>query len=119
MDKNGDVLEAIERLKKEIADLKYEQGKDRQRIAELELYINSKNEGRRDFDHLSVKLRKEVFDRKSGMDYKDVLNFFHFKSHEEAFRLMKKTAKKFPGELKLHKPNGGKRGRLRIVIKAM
>lgn len=102
---NSGYSSPCEDLKKEIIELRYEQAKDRQRIAELELYLGNKNNGgRRDFDLLSVKLMKEVLRRRKGMDYKDVLNFFRFNANVEAFRLMRKTAKNFPNELKLYKP---------------
>ena len=114
----------IDKLEKEQArdreNFGNERGMDRQRIADLEEYLDVKNNGgRRDFDLLTIKLKKEVLNRRTGMDYKDILNFFHFKSHEEAFRLMNKTVGNFPLELKLHKNKTGRGGRTMIVQKAM
>lgn len=99
-------LSEISKLREDISTLRYEQAKDRQRIAALELYFNSKNNGHRDFDLLAVELLKKLANRKR-MDYKDILNSFNFKSHEEAYRLMKKIALKFPYEAKIiHKKIG-------------
>ena len=127
MDGEDDPTSIIKELKKEMKELKemqgifaYGQAEDRARITELEMYLDIKNNGgRRDFDLLTIKLKKEVLSRRTGMDYKDILNFFHFKSHEEAFRLMNKTVGNFPLELKLHKNKTGRGGRTMIVQKAM
>ena len=127
MDGEDDPTAIIKTLKKEMKELKemqgifaYEQAQDRARIKELEIYLEVKNNGgRRDFDLLTIKLKTEVLSRRTGMDYKDILNFFHFKSHEEAFRLMNKTVGNFPLEVKLHKNKTGRGGRKMIVRKAM
>ena len=101
----------LKSLEDQIRELKYEQAKDRQRIAELESYLQSKNGSHRDFSLLSVKLMKEVLSQRRGrgMDYRDVLNFFHFQNNEEAYRLMRKTASMYPLDLKLIKRNHSKR----------
>lgn len=125
MDGEDDPTAIIKELKKEMKELKemqgifaYGQAEDRARIKDLETYLEIKNNGgRRDFDLLTIKLKTEVLSRRTGMDYKDILNFFHFKSHEEAFRLMNKTVGNFPLELKLHKNKTGRGGRKRIVRK--
>ena len=127
MDGEDDPTAIIKELKKEMKELKemqgifaYGQAEDRARIKDLETYLEIKNNGgRRDFDLLTIKLKTEVLSRRTGMDYKDILNFFHFKSHEEAFRLMNKTVGNFPLELKLHKNKTGRGGRTMIVQKAM
>ena len=127
MDGEDDPTAIIKELKKEMKELKemqgifaYGQAEDRARIKDLETYLEIKNNGgRRDFDLLTIKLKTEVLSRRTGMDYKDILNFFHFKSHEEAFRLMNKTVGNFPLELKLHKNKTGRGGRKMIVRKAM
>ena len=111
-----DALAIIKELKKEIEELKeeqvrdrYERAKDRQRIAELELYINAKSNNRNNFDILAVQLLKKLLNRKKGMDYKDIMNTFDLTSANGAYKLMEKTALKFPADVKIHIIKNNKR----------
>ena len=101
-----DAFALIEDLKKRIEELEWltkdianGQGIDRQTIAELRLYFDSKDWKRKNFDVLAVQLMKEVLNRTRGLDYKIVMNIFNFGSREEAYRLMEKTVKKFPRDV--------------------
>ena len=110
---NEDAFALIEKLKKRIEaletfkveqewltkDIAEGQGRDRQTIAELRLYFDSKDWKRKNFDVLAVQLMKEVLNRTRGLDYKIVMNIFNFGSREEAYRLMEKTVKKFPRDV--------------------
>lgn len=111
-----DALAIIKEFKKEIEELKeeqvkdrYERAKDRQRIAELELYINSKDWKRNNFDVLAVQLMKKLLSRKKGMDYRDIMNTFNLTSANGAYKLMEKTALKFPADVKIHIIKNNKR----------
>jgi hypothetical protein len=78
-------------------------------VAELKDNIVDSKEGeRRDFNFLSAKLMREVMKRRRCMDYKDVLSFFHFRSHTEAYRLMERTAANYPDYVKLKDVKKGK-----------
>ena len=110
-------IEALEKFKVEQEWLTNEigngQGKDRQTIAELGLYFDSKNRKRNDFDILAVQLLKKLLSRKKGMDYKDIMKTFNFGSRAEAYRLMNITVKKFPLDVRIKIINsGGRKKRL-------
>lgn len=79
-----------------IQNIENERGRDKQRIADLELTLSTKEAGRRDYDLLAVKLMKEVTGRKRGMDYRDVRSLFCFKSDTEAYRLMQRAITDYP-----------------------
>lgn len=117
-----DIKDELARLKQKISELEegvnFERALDRRRISDLELYLSNKDDksGRRDFDFLAIKLVKEVLRRPYGMSYSDVMNYFRFKSHIEAYRLMEKTAMNFPRELEL-RTKAGSRKKLYIVSK--
>ena len=85
----------VAEFREKLIDLENEWGKDKMRIADLELTLTTKEGGRRDFDFLSVKLMKEVMGRKRGMDYRDVRNFLDFKSDKEAYRIIDRVANNF------------------------
>ena len=100
MIKTEDIHIKVERLESEILELGNNQGKLRREIAELREYIQTKDNGRMDFDYLAVMLKKELLKRGRGMDYKSVSDFFHF-SPQEAYRLMEKTIKNFPFDVEI------------------
>ena len=122
-----DILLLIEELKKRIealeefkegqtkftGELAYEQAVDKGNIKILKQYINPKGRTRNDFDILANELLKEVLNRTRGLDYKIVMNIFNFGSREEAYRLMDKTVKKFPQDVKIkHILNSNRKKRL-------
>ena len=88
-------------FREKLIDLENERGIDKQRIADIEQMLSAKEGGRRDFELLTAKLMREILRRESCMDYKEVKNFFHFKSPAEAYRLIEKTYSMFPEELKI------------------
>jgi len=108
-------IEALEKFKVEqewlTKDIANGQGKDRQTIAELGLYFNSKDWKRNNFEVLAVQLMEKLLRRKKGMDYKDIMKTFNFGSRAEAYRLMNITVKKFPLDvrIKIIKSNGRKK----------
>jgi hypothetical protein len=95
--------------KAELSDFENERGKDRRRISELELALQAKEGSQRDFDLLTVELLKEVSQRERGMDYKAVRGFFKFNSDIEAYRIMDRTVKKFPFDVKIKEVKYGKK----------
>lgn len=82
------------------ADTAYQIALDREKIKMFDDYIDLKGRGRRDFDYLSIKLKKEVSKRKR-MDYVAICALFDFKSNEEAYRVMKKAIENFPLDLEV------------------
>ena len=108
-------IEALEKFKVEQEWLTNEiaqgQGKDRQNIAELRLYFDSKDWKRNNFEVLAVQLLKKLLNRKKGMDYRDIMKTFNFESRAEAYRLMDKAVKKFPLDVRIKtiKSNGRKK----------
>ena len=120
---NEDAFALIEKLKKRIEaletfkveqewltkDIAKGQGRDRQTIAELRLYFDSKDWKRNNFDILAVQLMKKLLSRKKGMDYKDIMNTFDLTSANGAYKLMEKTALKFPADVKIHIIKNNKR----------
>ena len=99
----------IKRLEEDLSNQKYEQAIDRQKIADLKLANSAKEGSQRDFDLLTVDLLKAVSTRERGMDYRDVRNHFGFKSDVEAYRIMDRTVKKFPLDVKMKEVTYGKR----------
>jgi len=99
-------LQDFGQLKTSLQKILYEQALDRQRISKLEQYLVTKNDGhRRDFRYLAVELKNEVLRRgKQGMDYKDVVSYFRFKDHREAYRLMELTTQLFHEDVRLSQP---------------
>lgn len=91
----------IEYLKQEIADVRYQQALDRQRIATLELALDAASSGRRNYKVLASKLLLALRNRKTAMDYRDIRNFFHFSEDKEAYRLLHLTHKMYPGDTKV------------------
>lgn len=98
----------VAELKDNIVDIKENGARVKQRVIDLELTLRSKEGERRDFNFLSAKLMREVMKRRRCMDYKDVLSFFHFRSHTEAYRLMERTAANYPDYVKLKDVKKGK-----------
>jgi hypothetical protein len=110
LDEDINVLTAeLADQKTKLSDFENERGKDRQEISALRLALHAKEGSQRDFDLLTVDLLKAVSKRERGMDYKDVRGFFNFKSDTEAYRIMDKTVKKFPLEVKIKEVKYGKR----------
>jgi hypothetical protein len=109
----SELKEAIMYNKKSIADEAYEHAQTRQKVAKLETYLSTKNNGhRRDFDLLAVDLKNEVLKRgRKGLDYNEVQLIFRFKSAHEAYRLMDVTSKAFHEEVRLHNPKSKKQRR--------
>ena len=98
----------IEGLKKEVKILKtdleeanYQIGKNNIEIKVFKDYTELKEKGRRDYEHIAIQLKNEVLRRRRCMDYKEVQNFFRFKSPSEAYKLMDKTTNMFPDEIKM------------------
>lgn len=120
MDKKEDIHIKLEKLEVKLAEHEVEtnlqRGIDRRRIAELEEYVHTKDNGRMDFDYLSVKLKKELLKRGGGMDYKNVSDFFHF-SPQEAYRLMGKTVKNFPFDVEIKTIKNGNKHKKVIIGK--
>ena len=115
--KENQVLhDKLEYLKNTLSDEAYQHAVTRQRVAKLETYLTTKNNGqRRDFDLLAVDLRNEVLRRgRKGLNYREVQLMFRFKSPQEAYRLMELTVKTFYNEVRLIKPKTKKQSR-RIV----
>ncbi len=104
------ISETTAYLKKSLAEEAHQHGQTRQKIAKLEAYLTTKNNGRRrDFDLLAVDLKKEVLRRgRKGMGYSDIMFFCRFKSPQEAYRLMDHTTTMFGDEVRLHKSNSHK-----------
>lgn len=106
-------IEALEKFKVEQEWLTNEiaqgQGKDRQNIAELRVYFDSKDWKRNNFEVLAVQLLEKLLNRKKGMDYKDIMKTFNFGSRAEAYRLMNKTVKKFPLDVRIKIIKSGNR----------
>lgn len=88
-------------MKQEVADVRYQQALDRQRIAALELALDATSTGRRNYKVLASKLLKELQRRPTAMDYRDIRNFFHFGEDKEAYRLLHLTHKMYPGDTKI------------------
>jgi len=88
-------------LKQEMADVKYQQALDRQRIAALELALDAASSGRRNYKVLATKLLKQLEKRSTSMDYRDIRNFFHFSEDKEAYRLLHLTHKMYPADTKI------------------
>ena len=88
-------------LKQEVADVRYQQALDRQRIAALELALDAVNTGRRNHKVFASKLLKELQKRKIAMDYRDIRNFFRFNADKEAYRLLHLTNEMYPGDTKI------------------
>lgn len=88
-------------LKQEVADVRYQQALDRQRIAALELALDAVSTGRRNYKVFASKLLRALRKRKTAMDYRDIRNFFHFNEDKEAYRLLHLTHKMYPGETKI------------------
>lgn len=101
----------IKTLEEELSNQKYERAIDRQKIADLKLANHTKEGSQRDFDLLTVDLLKAVSARERGMDYRDVLSLFGFKSDTEAYRIMDRTVKKFPLDVKMKEVKYGKRAK--------
>ena len=118
-----DAFVLIEELKKKVEEFEEAMGErnrqrafDRRRIKELELYIKAKsNTNRNDFDILAVQLMKEVINRKKGLDYKTVMKTFNFESPTEAYRLMDRTVKNFPLDVKIKSIKNSSRKKRLIV----
>jgi len=107
----------IKILEEELSNQKYEQAIDRQKIADLKLSNSAKEGSQRDFDLLTVDLLKAVSARERGMDYRDVRNHFGFKSDVEAYRIMDRTVKKFPLDVKIKEVTYGKRNK-KVISRA-
>jgi len=113
--------EQVRILLKEVAELK-EWRKDRedkdarreQRVIDLELTLLAKETGRRDYDLLATKLMREVMRRRRCMDYRDIVGFAHFKTSEEAYRLMARTEKNYPEYVQIRKITKG-RGAKKVI----
>lgn len=88
-------------LKQEVADVRYQQALDRQRIAALELALDAASSGRRNYKVLASKLLRELHKRGTAMDYRDIRNFFRFSEDKEAYRLLQLTHKMYPGDTKI------------------
>lgn len=94
-------VDEITFLKQEVADVRYQQAMDRQRIAALELALDAVNSGRRNYKVLASKLLRELDKRGTAMDYRDIRNFFRFSEDKEAYRLLHLTHKMYPGDTKI------------------
>ena len=93
--------ERIANLEKKIAEVTYEQAKDRQRIATLELALDAISGGRRNYRAEASKLLRELYKRGTAMDYRDIRNFSHLSEDKEAYRLLHLTHKMYPGDTKI------------------
>jgi hypothetical protein len=110
LDKHIKVLKAeLADQKTKLSDFENERGKDRQKISTLRLALQAKEGSQRDFDLLTVDLLKAVSKQERGMDYKEVRAFFKFKSDTEAYRIMDRTVKKFPLDVKIKEVKYAKR----------
>jgi len=102
-----------EEFEKAMGERNHERAFDRKRIKRLEQYINPEGRTRNDFDILANQLMDEVLNRTKGIDYKIVMNIFHFRSASEAYRLMEKAVKKFPRDVRIKVINrNGRKKRL-------
>ena len=116
-DESGDIplKMQVRLLRKEVSELN-EWRKDRvdedarkeQRIIDLELTLRAEGTGRRDYNFLSTKLMREIMRRKRCMDYRDIVGFAHFKTDEEAYRLMNRTEKNYPQYVEIRKIKKGR-----------
>lgn len=96
--------ERCKKLEAKIAELKadttYQRGLDREKIKMFDDYMDLKGKGRRDYDNLAIKLKHEILRRRRrGMDYRDVVILFGFKSPMEAYRVMERTKEMFPEDI--------------------
>lgn len=92
------------KLEEKIAELKadttYQRGLDREKLKMFDDYMDLKGKGRRDYDNLAIKLKHEILRRRRrGVDYRDVLMLFGFKSPMEAYRVMERTKEMFPEDI--------------------
>lgn len=116
-----DYEKEIDKLKMDVAELEKERGKHDARIAwnadklrAFDDYIDLKTKGRRDYDNLSIELKDEIVRRRrKGMDYRDVVILFRFKTNEEAYRVMERAIKNFPEDVKMREiKNSNKRKKI-------
>jgi hypothetical protein len=96
--------ERCKNLEVKIAELKadttYQRGLDREKIKMFDDYMDLKGKGRRDYDNLAIKLKHEILRRRRrGMDYRDVVILFGFKSPMEAYRVIERTKEMFPEDV--------------------
>lgn len=94
------------------ADTTYQRGLDRERIEMFDDYMDLKGKGRRDYDNLAIRLKHEILRRRRrGMDYRDVVILFGFKSPTEAYRVMERTKEMFPEDIKIREIKNSKRSK--------
>jgi len=115
--------EEIEKLRNEVESLKHQTQElrlfrleDRQQINKLQRYISDKKSGtRRDHAALSQELVEFIAKRilmfksygRASLNYSEVLLCLKLNHSPEAYRVMKKTARLYPGWVK-YKDNGNK-----------
>jgi hypothetical protein len=121
MIKKGEIHIKVERLEANYESLKIEYGNEigklKKEITELREYLVTKEDSRNDFNYLSVMLKKELLKRERWMDYKNVSDYFHFKSAPEAYRLMDKTTEIFPLDVEIQYIKNGNRRKKVIIAK--
>jgi len=121
---NKILKDTVEKLDKQIGNIAHEHAKDRQKIAVIESYLNTKKSGiRRDFGwyanellkHMIKKIMKHKNHTTASMDYKEVKLCLRFEYDAEAYRMMREVMPLKHGD-KIKFVDRGKKQRPRYLL---